>query len=1100
MNRVVSIFLVFCLFAVAAGAQSVTDQQISGTVLDASGAALPNATVTITNEGTGATRSTTSNAEGFYVVTNLPVGTYTVAATATGFKRYVAQGVILNVGGKLAVNTRLDVGEVSETVEVQAQALQVETTTGEVGHLVTGTEATSLQLNGRNFVQLVALAPGVSTTYTSSFKLFGPFGVVGAAQSVNGSRPDSSTYLVNGVDNKDPGGPSSNNYVNVSPDFIAEFKTVAAAQGAQYGLNSGATIVTALKSGTRDFHGSVYEYLRNDAIQARSFGLTTKPPLRYNNFGWTLGGPAFIPGKFNSNRDKLFFFVGQDFKRRRFSEVAFMNVPTLAQRQGVGVLQPGDVVNANGQALVNLYPEPNFTGPGGNYRFLNVQPLNVNEYILKGDWIINEKNTISGQFLHDANSFVGGQLNTVIWDRIIPGTLSGVQWTSIVSPTTVNTFLVSFSGNVIKQKQGIQGNPQLGYGDYSRAANGITIPALFGLPSAGAIPTVQIAGFTSLTTQPIQFSNYTRNYMFKNDLSKVVGNHTLKVGIVLNRGRKNQDNPTNDNGTFAFNTAASNSTGNPLRDALLGRFFTYTERQAVPQAWHRYWNIEPYFHDDWRVSQRLTLNAGVRWAYIEPSYLDLGNGSNFMPERFNPARAPVINNAGAITSAPGTYDPYNGLVLTGDGFPDRAQSRLPSSVLNNPAILALFDDSLPKGYANTNWGNFAPRFGFAYDVTGRQTTVVRGGFGLTFERIRPNVINGTTNNPPFGATVEVRNGNVDNPGGGTLSNPVPSIAQSIDPDLKPPRIMNWTLAVQQSFWDGGVFEIGYGGSRGDQMTYAPNINQLPMGTLQANPGVNANALRPYRGYADIQRMANGAEYSYHSLQTQFQKRLQGGGNMRVSYTWSKNLTNAHDAFYQPTDSYNLNRDRGLAYFNKPHVLTVSYNYPLPFWTSGSEWYKVAFGGWSLTGITQYSSGWPLNITIPNDRAGVGGNFGSNTNIEGNAFGGVGQRPNLVGDPYSGTSRIQHLNPAAFANPTLGTYGNLMKHSIKGPRINNWDITLGKNFRLREGINLDFRAEAFNFPNHLSYTAVQTVFGQANFGQVTGATDPRTFEFALRLTF
>ena len=261
--RHLALALLFLLaMTLAAGAQ--TEQQISGTVTDSTGAAVASATVTVTNEGTGASRTTTASTEGYYVVPNLPVGTYTVAAAAPGFKRFIAQNVVLSVGSKPSINAKLDVGQVSETVEVQAQALQVETTTGEVGHLVTANEALGLQLNGRNYVQLAELAPGTSPTFSSSFQgLYGPYGNNAAAFSVNGSRPDATTFLVNNVDNKDPGGPTSNSYVNVSPDFITEFKTIASSQSAQYGLNAGATETMVLRSGTKAFHGTGYEYFRN---------------------------------------------------------------------------------------------------------------------------------------------------------------------------------------------------------------------------------------------------------------------------------------------------------------------------------------------------------------------------------------------------------------------------------------------------------------------------------------------------------------------------------------------------------------------------------------------------------------------------------------------------------------------------------------------------------------------------------------------------------------------------------------------------------------------------------------------------------------------
>jgi hypothetical protein len=294
--------------------------------------------------------------------------------------------------------------------------------------------------------------------------------------------------------------------------------------------------------------------------------------------------------------------------------------------------------------------------------------------------------------------------------------------------------------------------------------------------------------------------------------------------------------------------------------------------------------------------------------------------------------------------------------------------------------------------------------------------------------------------------------------------------------------------------------VYYAGSRGDDLTYSQDINQLPEGTIQAHPGVNANALRPYPGYVDIYRLTNGGIWNYHSFQAQMQKRMAGEGNLRVSYTWSKNLTDDYDAFYIPMDSYNITRDYGPAPFNRPQVLTVSYNYPLPFWRTQDLWYKKAFGGWSLTGITQYTSGWPLNAYVSQDVAGVGVDPAASFQVNGGNAPGFVQRADLTGDPYANTNRLQFLNPGAFAIPTAGRFGNAGPFGLHGPRISNWDITAAKDFHLTEQVNLNFRAEMFNAFNHLSYSGVNTQVGSSTFGRVNGATDPRTFEFALRFSF
>jgi hypothetical protein len=1091
-------FPVLAFFAMTFIASAQTEQQISGTVSDESGAAVPNAAVTVTNEGTGATRTATANSEGNYVVASIPNGTYTVSVAAPSFKTFVTRGVVLRIGSRAEVNARLSVGEVTEKIQVEAQALQVETTTGEVGHVVTGAEAMSLQLNGRNYINLIAVTPGTSSTYTSAFRgLYGPYGNLGAAYSVNGSKSDSNTFMVNNVDDKDPGGPSSNSYVNVSPDFIAEFKTIAANQSAQYGLNAGATITIALKTGGKEFHGTAYEYFRNDAIQARTFNSPSKkPPLRYNNFGWSGGGPIFIPGAFNTQKEKAFFFVGQDVKRRRTSDIVGWNVPSLAQRQGTGVLSAGQTADPMGQTLVNLYPVPSPAGSctSGNFCFANPSPMNATEYIGKIDYIFSPVHQIAVHYMHDSNRLLGGNTLTAVdaynYTRTIPGFLSGLQWTAVINPTTVNSVTLGFAGNRITEKQEIRPNPALGFttaASLLRSTYGLTYPTIFNVNPS--IPTVQIAGFNNLSVTPLAFDNVTRTYTIRDDFSKVLGSHTLKTGLVAQRGRKNQDTIPALNGTFAFNS---------LSDALQGKFFTYTEGAVYPIAFARFTNIEPYFQDDWKVNKRLTLNLGLRWAYSQPVYLALANGTNFLPQFYDSAKAAVISAAnGQIVSAPGTYDRYNGLVLPGSSFP--VPSRIPASLVNDSAVLALFKNQ-PQGFVGTNYGTWSPRVGLAYDLTGKQTTVLRGGFGITYERIRTTAVNTTATNPPFVANVQVRNGLVSNPPGGTTPSLPVSIPRALDPNLKNPRITNWTVGLQHSLGARTVLELTYVGAAGRDLTYLKNINQLPEGTIQANPTINPNALRTYKGYTDILALTNGGVYNYESLQAQLQKRLKGEGFLRIAYTWSKNLTDDYDFQYIPMDSYHIGRDYGPAPLNRPHVLVISYNYPLPFWQTGNDWYKKLFGGWSLTGIVTYQSGWPLNAYVNQDIAGVGGNPSAYIVVDGSGGGGNVQRADVIGDPYANTTRTQALNPAAFAVPTPGRYGTAGAFAFHGPRISNFDVTAAKDFRLTERFNVNFRAEMFNIFNHLSYTGVNTQVGTATFGRVNGAMDPRTFEFAIRLRF
>lgn len=1081
-------------------AQSTNNQEISGTVQDPSGSVVVGAHVTVTNAGTNFSRSAVSNESGNFVVANLPIGHYRVSAEAPGFKKLVLTDAELTVDAKLAVTLKLDVGGVNDSVTVQADAAQVDTSTGEVGRLITGEQATELQLNGRNFPQLLALVPGVSTTYSSGFGLFGGYGVNNSGQSANGGRTDTFSWNLDGADNKDNGG-GGNNFVNINPDAIAEFKMLTTNYSAEYGNSSGAVVNLALKSGTKDFHGIAYEYFRNDAIQARAFNSATKPELRFNNFGWNVGGPIYIPKVFNRNREKLFFFVGEDFKRLLQGATNTWTVPTRAQIAGdfsslpaanwpknpsTGVpfasgIIPANMVSKNSQRLLENYPAPNFTGAGGNYVFNTVSPLNTNQYIYKVDYNMSPRNQISGHYTRDYYTSTQDLTQLIEYNRDIPGTNAAIQWTFVANPTTINVAQFAFTGNVILEKTGIVPN-RLFISDFTRAGQGFTAPSLFN--ASPDIPSITVSGYTNLTATALNFNNFNRIFDWKDDFSKVLGNHTLKAGIDIKRSRKNQDNVPAINGTFAFATSGSNTTGNALADAVIGNFYNYTEASGIRQGWYRFTQVEPYVQDDWRVNNRLTLNLGFRYQYMPPQYSALNNTTAFLPQFYNPAQAAIIDPKTGYIVNPG--NPYNGLVLSGSSFPQSAVGRVNGT--SDPAVQALFHN-FPLGGASTDWNTWAPRFGFAYDLFGDQNTVLRGGFGVFYERIEGNFIFSAVNNPPFIQQSVIFNGNVENPAGGAATVSPSTINNSHYLDMKVPRTLNWSLGVQRKLGRDMMLDVAYVGSSAANLSYQDDINQLQPGTIQTHPGVNVNALRPYLGYADIYEYNTGANFIYDSLQVQFKKQLASAGIFNVAYTFSKARTDANSYNYQPENSYNLRGDWGPSNYNRNNVLVISYVYPLPFWRNSQELYKKILGGWQISGVTTLQSGLPQNITLAADVAGAGA--GS-------------ERPNVVGDPRAGVTGTQFLNPAAFAVPAPGTYGNLGAYAVFGPHTNNWDASLQKAFPIGERVRADFRAEFYDFPNHLSYFGVNTgsfsATPPASFGQINSATDPRTVQFALRVSF
>ncbi|MDP2996977.1 MAG: carboxypeptidase regulatory-like domain-containing protein [Bryobacterales bacterium] len=1087
------------LLLVCAGtlfAQSTT-QQISGFIKDATGAVVTSAKISVRHVTTDQARATQANESGFYIVTNLPIGEYEVSAEAPGFKKFLQKGVMVVVNSKPAVDIVLEVGSVTDSVTVTADSAQVETSSGDVGRLITGQQATQMQLNGRNFTQLLALLPGVTTTFRSSFELFGGYGSQASSQSANGGRTDTFSWNIDGVDNKDNGG-GGNNFVNINPDAIAEFKVLTTNYSAEYGQNSGAIINLALKSGAKDVHGAAYEYVRNDAFDARAFNAITKQKLRFNNFGWNLGGPLYIPGKFNTDKNKLFLFGGMEFKRLRQGSINTWTVPVMAIRNGdlsslpsaqwprdpltgqvfSGGVIPQSRISKNTKRLIDNYPAPNFTGSGGNLVFPTTAPLNTNQYIIRGDYILSTSHQVTVHYLRDYYTSLQNLTNLVTYDRNIPGTNTKAQWTFVANPTTVNTFQFSFSGNVIGQMN-FQPNPRF-VTDYTRKGQGITYPMIYGRNDC--VPSLNISGYNGLGASSVNWNNFNRLFNWKNDFSKLVGNHNVKAGILILRSRKNQDNWPAVNGTVSFATGHSNTTGNAFADALIGNFSTYTEANTNREGWYRFTQAEPYIQDDWKVSSRLSLNMGFRYQYMQPQYSALQNTVLWLEQFFDPAKAPRINPAnGAIL--PGNYDPYNGLALGGTDFPESAKKRIPQA--SDPAIKALFR-GLPKETAYPYRSTWGPRLGFAYDVTGKQKTVLRGGYGVFYERIEGNFVFSAINNQPFISQSDIADGNIENPTGGTAATFPGSFSNSHQLDMKVPRLMNWSLGMQHKLGANTTLDVAYVGSSAANLSRTLNPNQLREGTLTRNPGVNVNALRPYPGWANLNMYITGSNSMYNSLQVQGKRQIGGGGLLNLAYTWSRTITDASGYSEGPMDSYNFKRDRGLATFHRQHVFVFSYIYPLPFWRSGAEWYKKALGGWQVSGVTTLQTGLPQNLGTSGDRAGTGVG---------------GQRPDVVGDWRQGGGKLlQWFNTAAFALPANGAFGNLGRNVVIGPGMNNWDLSLQKNFSIRERIRTQFRAEFYDAPNHLSWWGVGNTLGTSNFGQITSATDPRTLQFGLRLSF
>ena len=1076
---------------------------IGGRVVDSSGGALPGCSVTATNEQSKAVASTVTDTEGVYVFPSLSAGRYTVKAELEGFQTTVQSGVILDAASRRFVDLQMQVGSLTDSVSVVATANQVDTASGDISRVITGEQVSQIALNGRNYAQLVQLVPGAATTNTDPFNL----GLSTTGQFINGIASRSTYFTVDGADNMDSGA-NGNTLINPSLDTIAEITVLTSSYSAEFGGRAGAMINVVTKSGAQDFRGSAYGFVRDERFDALSFFEDEKAPLDYYNLGWTLGGPVFVPNRWNTDRTRLFFFVGQEWKTNHTPLTRISTVPTLEERSGdfrnsslaapidplTGQPFPDRIVppsrfSQNGPALL-AYPSPNFGGPGGNHRFTAVDEADTRQDHIRLDYHPTNKIHLMGRFTHDdvdiLEAFQGGNLGTV------PGTRPRPGWTAVTSFswTLTSTLLNSFGFSMSENR--IEGGPRNEV--MSRDALGLTYPEIFPANRFGVGPNVNIAGFTGFDA-----GDYIRNrqftLQFRDDVSKVMGSHALKFGVQMTFGAKDQNTAASDNGEVTFNTSARNSTRNAVADVLLGNFQNYTEAESDQEWWARYRQYEFYAQDHWRVNDRLTLDLGLRYSIIRPFYSALGNLGTFVPERFDPSAAPSIDaRDGSIV--PGTGDPTNGIVLFGPGFPDAATGRIP--VVGDPAVEGLFV-GLPRGGVPTNYTDFGPRLGFAWDPSGTGRTAIRGGFGVFYDLNRSAQFAASAGNPPFNRQANVFDGSIDDPGGGAARSFPPNLS-GIRDRLPTPTIYTFNLGVQREIGFATILHANFVGTLGRHRNRALNINQLPPGTRLNPPAstTNVNALRPFPGYANINIRENEDRSNYRSLQLSAVRRLVAGFSLAVNYTWSRTEDSTGGS---PQDVYDIERDYGRSSVHRRHILNASFTYELPFFReSGSPFLRHTLGGWDVAGIFMYQSGQPFTVIVPIDIARIGVNRSRASLVPG-------ADPSL---PPGQRTPEHWFNTAAFLAPgemTPGQFGDSPRGVLIGPSFMRVDLSLSKNFALGERTRLQLRAEAFNFFNTVSFTDLNTTvrFDSAGnptrgYGGVTEAAPGRSLAFGARLTF
>ena len=1146
--RFVLLFVVVLVLPYFAAAQEGT---IVGTVTDPSGAAVPNAEVSILQLNTGTLRTFTTNDTGQYVVPSLPIGKYDVKCAASGFTTAEHKGLVLNVNDRIRVDFQMKIGAASQTVTVEANSLAVQADSSEVSSLVDTKQITELATNGRVIYSYVVLTTGASSLMSDSQL---PVPVGGNSNfSINGNRPTHNLYLLDGGENADRGGSSSNSSVMPSMDAIAETQILTSNYSADYGLSSGGTISSAVKSGTQTFHASAWEFFRNDALNARNFfnpAPAKVAELRYNVFGFNAGGPVTFGKLYNPDKKKTFFFYNMEWRKiiqggspinttvpnpatygGDFSSLA----PTVAKLHAPYQCEVSAAIQtqfaAAGQALsgctagapdatklvpfnankipaslLNSYAQSLLTAGGkyggifpaptnGNQFTLPVSsPTDVREEIVRIDHNFSDKFSIYGHFVAEQ---IAQNFATTMWsgDNVpsIGNTFGNPSYAGVVhatysiSPTLINEASFNYNGNRIA----------------------ITPSGLYQTPTAfnrfftgpnqdNRIPAIQLNGGTGTqyTVNWMPWNNVADSYQLRDDVSWSKGRHQLKMGGSWLLYKKVQDWFKNTEGNYQFN---GSFTGNDFADYLLGYAQNYTE-DAIKSSGH--WNNVSwglYVQDNWRMNSRLTLNLGLRWDGIPHTYEANNQMNNFYPSLYDPSKPAALEAGGntILPTSPG-LGPSPNPILAGQSF-----------YTNGIATCGF--NGVPSGCVNGAWLNFQPRIGFAYDLFGNGKTIVRGGYGIMNERVQGNDVYNNAGTVPLAASINFTNVVLANPatgvsGGNSVGIPVNNVTGLDKSNYKAPRSTQFSLGIQHSIGR-SVLSVSYVGAQNRHQNYYTQLN-LPDQSLlpayvQGTAAVPYNSVVPYVGYHDLRISRNEANSDYNSIQASMRGTLLSND---LTYQFGYTYSHTNDSFWNQAsggDLYNVSDpylgwkyDFGPSMYDHRNVFFTNFVYDIPLMKhSDNKLAKTMIGGWEVSGIINVMSGAPLNI-------------GLNGNNVASIVPQTLNRPDRTGSGNDPHTVNQWFDTSIYAAPAPGTWGNTPHNSVWGPGRDNWNVSLFKNFVFSEarGSNLQFRAEFFNIWNHTQFQGdtqnggVSTNFGASNFGHVTAAYDPRIVQLALKLYF
>src|SRR5262245_36778991 len=1142
--------LLLLTLSIAAWAQS-DNAVISGFVKDSTGAVVTGAKVTITSETRAFERTSMTNNEGYYVISSLPPGIYTLTVEAQGFKSYKETGRKLDPNLTTSLDVAMQAGQLTETVTVVASTAQVQTETATVGRLVETKQVEYLQLNGRNPLFLSQIRPGVQGGALGG----NSFGLTTGGLNINGGRTQD--YLLTFAGAVGVRTRSNGTAIGV-PDVEAtqEVQILSANYNAEYGRASGGQIRIVTRSGGKDFHGVFYDYMRNAAFNANSWGRNRNTPagqpcedpafekashcrpnpFRYNQPGYSLSGPVLIPGSsFNRDRSKLFWLWGQEWVRRRQADNTTIRVPTLRMRQGdfselnpaspnfesrlrvsrVINIAPADL-SPNGLAILRAFPEPIpglFTAAGQNYFQERPTTTDQRKDTISIDYYPSERHQIKYRLSFynfiDRSAFRDGTDRAPqIIDR--PNQTTSINWTWTLSPSWISETLIAGSRDQVYIYVDTEGDR------YKRSNYGINYPYIFPEKEIfDKIPTVAgIDQFATLDGGPYPSQSTGPIYQFSNNWTNIRGNHTIKFGGYFERAGQNDfdqinvsgtpGGTNNQNGRFVFSNTTPGGTGVAIGNVALGLFETYAEigqRSFTPYRGHMF---EWFFQDSWKATPKLRFEVGLRHSIIQPYYSLWRNMVVFDSATYNPAIAAAQDPAtGFIVAGTSLQSRYNGLVIPGDDWTDAAKGAGRVGIASTGQFDFLFRD-FPKEYSKIHKYSFQPRLGIAYGIG--EKNVIRAGVGRFLTRLGVSDSVFLGGNPPLQPTISISRGDVDAPGG-TPGNLFPLAITNQDRIFKNPEAWTWNAMFEREIGFDTLLEVGYVGRRGLHAQRERNVNQLqvntcPNGLCPFIPGTttrfNPDALRPYKGLSILRENNNDANSMYHGLQIGANRRFTKGFLFGMAYTYSKSMDDGsaqRDVVPNALDVSNL---WGPSTYDRRHVLVLNAVYQLPFFRSKSNLAGKLLGGWTISGISQLQSGNPATITIGDDNAGVGPGSGAQYYlINGNPVLSGSERKFAV----NATDPNFWFNTTAFSRPAAGTISNQQaRGSFYQPGFQNHNMAVIKDFSITEGHRIQFRAEAFNWLNHPNLNDADTSPTSANFGKITAKGGNRELQFALRYQF